>query len=172
METTNDNINIVPRQEAEIEAATAATRIKDMWLDFQIKKSRNGTFAAFDDYRQSLGGRGIWGTKIFFRALKELNFLRDCDENEESSGRYCPTEYAIGRYGDMFRWDDEDKIWGLSEQHLDDFEDRIFPHLLSTARKLERMFNEEKKERARARYIAKKALEKTLAPVNTGENLI
>ena len=172
METIDNNIELVTIQPTqELDTAIAAARIKDMWIDFQIKKSRNGTFAAFDDYRQSLGGRGIWGTKIFFRALIELNFITYCKEENGSSGKYCPTEYAMERYGDMFRWDDEEKLWGLSEAHLDQFEIDIFPHLLTTARKLDKMYAIEKKEKAKARYIAKKLRDKVMEPVVNG-NLI
>ena len=163
-----ENNSVIARDEQEVAISASLTRIKDMWRDFQDKKSRNGTFVAFDDYRQSLGGRGIWGTKIFFRSLRELSFIIDCEEENESSGRYCPTEYAMNKYGDMFRWDDEDKIWGLSETHLDLFDEKIFPALLSTARKLEAVFKEEKKEKARARYAEKKASEKANQPVNEG----
>ena len=166
METTNNSV--IARERQETVVASSSTRIKDMWRDFQEKKSRNGTFVAFDDYRQSLGGRGIWGTKIFFRSLRELSFIIDCEEDNDSTGRYCPTEYAINKYGDMFKWDEEQKLWGLSETHLDMFDEKIFPALLSTARKLEAVYKEEKKEKARAKYAENKASEKANQPVNIG----
>lgn len=165
MSTSNNSV--IARDRQELVTESSALRIKEMWERFQDKKSRNGTFIAFDDYRQSLGGRGIWGTKIFFRSLEEINFISICPEESGSIGKYCPTEYAMEKYGDLFRWDDEEKIWGLSESHLDIFDEKIFPALLSTARKLEVIFAEEKKEKARAKYAAKKAAEKAAQPVNS-----
>ena len=150
-------------------AVSSSARIRNMWTDFEQKKSRNGTFVAFDDYRQSMGGRGIWGTKIFFRALMELGFISSCPVESESNGKYCPTQKGMERYGDMFRYDQEAHLWGLSQEHLDEFDEKIFPNVVKVGRKLEIMFAAEKKEKQRARYIAKKAVEKAGEDVQMGD---
>ena len=161
---------LVERQSQEV-ALSSKVRMKDMWEAFKETKSRNGTFVAFGDYRQSLGGRGIWGTKIFFRALEEIGFIIECDEDNTSNGRYCPSELAMDKYPDLFRYDDEAKIWGLSQQHLDVFDEKIFPHLIVTARKLEAIYKEEKKAKQKAIYALRKAQDKANISV-TGGSLI
>ncbi len=165
METQNDTTELVTRQTTEIEIGEARLRIRNMWNDFRIKKSKGGTFVHFNDYRYSLGGRGIWGTKIFFRALIEIGLIVECDEEEPSKGRYCPSEAAMNRYENIFRWDEESEIWGLSEQHLDDFEEQIMPALLQAARKLEVIFDEEKKANSRAKYAARRVREAVAMPL-------
>ncbi len=133
--------------------------LKDYWKRFKKKKNHNGKITHFDTYRQSLGGRGIWGTKIFFRALIDLNFIMECDEDSGSKSKYCPTKYSMDKYESLFCYIEEDDMWGLSEKHLDEFDEKIFPSLIKVARRLEEAFTAEKKEKARLAYQVKKAKE-------------
>ncbi len=143
-------------ESTDVSITSSKGLLKDYWKRFKKKKNHNGKIAHFDTYRQSLGGRGIWGTKIFFRALIELNFIMECDEESNSKGKYCPTEYASEKYPDLFCYIEEDGLWGLSEKHLDEFDEFIFPSLLKVARMLKEKFDEEAKEKAKLRYKAKK----------------
>jgi hypothetical protein len=163
MEPTDNSVIVRNNQAVE------STR--DMWEDFKNKKSRNGTFVAFDDYRQSLGGRGIWGTKIFFRAMVEIRFLTLCDENTNSKGKYCPTQYAIEKYGDLFQYDADAEIWGLCGEHLEDFDLMILPHIMTVARKLDVIYKEEKKEMNRIRYEAKKRQARVNQPIEMEDGI-
>jgi len=165
------NKEIVAQSGKEIAINNGSDRIKNMWRDFEIKKSRGGVFIAFDDYRQSLGGRGIWGTKIFFRALIDLKFIMLCPEDSESKSKYCPTEYSLEKYGDLLMFDNTENTWGLSQDNIDEFDNKIFPHLLSTARLLEKKFEIEKKDKAQARYKREKAIKEASKSV-VSEDLI
>jgi len=150
--------NVIRHTDNNVVVAGSKDLLKTYWKRYKKKKSRNGKFVAFDTYRQSLGGRGIWGTKIFFRSLEEIDFLMECDEDSDSAGKYCPTKYAMDKYEDLFVYVEDGNLWGLSEKHLDAFDELIFPALISTARKLEKLFAEEKKEKARLKYKMSKSV--------------
>jgi len=161
---------IIPKRNNDV-AISSTTRLKAMWTAFEEKKSKGGTFVHFNDYRYSLGGRGIWGTKIFFRALKELNFIIECDEASSSLSKYCPSEYARDKYEDLFMFDKAEKMWGLSQENLDEFDAKIFPSLIATARKLEIIYAIEKKEKAQAKYSERKAQKKANEKLTLGVSI-
>ena len=143
METKDITVSELTTNEP-VKTSSSKDLITDYWKRFKIKKNKGKDFIAFDTYRQSLGGRGIWGTKIFFRALMELNFIRECSEEDDIKSKYCPTEHAAEKYESLFCYTEDGELWGLSETELDYFDELIFPSLISMARRLEKIFKQEK----------------------------
>ena len=160
--------NIITRNKQELSLAVNKPG-SDVAARYLKRKTQDNEFLNWDDYRYSMGGRGIWGTKIFYRALEEMNILIKCKITKDVKGRYCPTVDALNKHPDLFAIKGESNMWGFSLLAEDYLDKHIIPTLIKVARKLEAVFKEEKKENARAAYIAKKAKEKANTKLDLGD---
>ncbi len=163
---STENNSIIERDKQEVAVSTISGG--DIVEKFKARKTEDGKFLLFDDYRYGLGGRGIWGTKIFYRALEEMNILEKCKDTKITSSNYCPTEEALTKYPNVFAIKEESNMWGFSLNAKDEIDEKIFPILIKVARYLEKVFAEEKKEKSRARYLAKKAQDKANQRIDMG----
>lgn len=150
--------NIIPKEAQEVSTVVKVDRASlTRWTRIKAKISRDGKMMLFEDYRVSLGGADAgWGTKVFKKSLSDIGFVEECDKEAGQKGTFCPTEKALEKYERLFYYDDVGDIWGLSDSHIEEFDELVLPVLVKKAIDVRHQFKEGAKRRAQARYIENK----------------
>ncbi len=150
--------NIIPNKSREVSTVVRIDKgAEDRWIKIKEKQSRNGKMMLFDTYRISLGGSDAgWGTKVFKKSLVDIGFVEECSKEAGQKGTFCPTEEALERYPELFHYDSESDIWGLNNENISEFDEKILPYLVTMAVEVRQFFKEAKKRREQARRLEKK----------------